>query len=291
LLALAGHDVEFVVRAGRLAETTPFVLEQVNGGRRDVLDAPRRVAAISPRARAVFVAVRFDQIEASALTDVLRAAPGTAQIIVLTPLLPRQRSVLEAHVGRAIVPAMPGITAYIDERDVARYWLLSVASTLLDDTPSLHAVLDDLARTMDRARIAARLETDVAKLDLGTTVAFFPLIAAIDVGGGIDGVLADKDLLQLAVDAARETEALGKKVGKVASWAYLLTKFVGPFTLKPAILLAKRLAPESVRFVDEHFGPKLHEQHVAMGETVLGLARDAGVAMPSLEALLARLAR
>lgn len=63
-------------------------------------------------------------------------------------------------------------------------------------------------------------------------------------------------------------------------------KFAGPITLKPGIALAKRLFPESVRFVESHFGPKLHEQHIAMGEAILAIGRANEMGMPALERLL-----
>lgn len=88
------------------------------------------------------------------------------------------------------------------------------------------------------------------------------------------------------IEAAKECDALAHQLGKVASWAGLLTRFVGPYTLKPGVALAKSLAPEAVKFVDTHFGPKLHAQHLAMGETILSLGRDRGVAMPALARLM-----
>jgi 2-dehydropantoate 2-reductase len=126
----------------------------------------------------------------------------------------------------------------------------------------------------------------VGTLNAGTTTAFFPLIAAIDAGGGIDGVLADKALLSTVIDAAKECDALALKLGRVAPWAHYLTKFIGPLTLKPGVALGRRLVPEAVRFVEVHFGPKLHEQHVAMGASILALGREQGVALPALERLM-----
>jgi 2-dehydropantoate 2-reductase len=129
----------------------------------------------------------------------------------------------------------------------------------------------------------------VGSLNAATTTAFFPLVAAIDAGEGVDGLLADKDLTATVLDAAKECDALGQKIGKVASWAHLLTKFVGPYTLKPGVTLARTMAPEAVKFAEVHFGPKLHAQHLAMGETILALGRDHGHPMPALARLMERL--
>ena len=126
----------------------------------------------------------------------------------------------------------------------------------------------------------------MGSLNVATTAAFFPIIASINAGGGIDGVLADKELLATVLDAVRETDALGRKLGKVAPWAHYLTKFISPYMLKPGVALARHLAPEAVRFAEQHFGPKLHGQHLAMGEAILELGRDQAQAMPALEQLM-----
>jgi 2-dehydropantoate 2-reductase len=51
------------------------------------------------------------------------------------------------------------------------------------------------------------------------------------------------------------------------------------------------LAPEAVRFAEAHFGPKLHEQHLAMGEAILALGREHGIEMPALANLMIVLRR
>jgi 2-dehydropantoate 2-reductase len=281
--------VTFVTRPGRLGDTTPFLLEQVNGPQaRHRLDAPTRVATIPDDATAVLVAVRFEDVRSvdPDLVALLRAAPTRAPLLVVTPLLPHVRAELEHAVGRGVVPGMPGAVGYIDERDVVRYWLPKVAATLFEEETPLRPAVEDLARTLTDAGVQARLERGVEALDAGTTIAFFPLIAAIDAGGGVDALLAHKDLFSTALEAAKETDALAKKVGRPAPWSSLLTKFVGPFTIKPGIALARKLAPEAVRFVEQHFGPKLHAQHVAMGEAILALGRGRGQEMPALRRLM-----
>jgi 2-dehydropantoate 2-reductase len=289
-LAAVGEQVSFLVREARLAETAPFIIERVHGDkRRDVIERPARVAAIPASTSAILVAVRFDQLEGEgSAAACLRGAPAVP-IVLLTPLLPKQRVALEQAIGRKVVPGMPSASGYLDDRDVVRYWVPRVAATLLDepggqspDEIRMRAAVEELARRIDKAGIPAHLARDVASLNVATTVAFFPLIAAIDAGEGIDGVLADKELVGSVIDAAKECEALAHQLGKTASWAHLLMRFVGPYTLKPGITLARTVAPEAVKFVEAHFGPKLHAQHLAMGDTILALGRDHGVAMPAL---------
>ena len=292
-LVAAGNHVSFVLRPERVGETTPFTIEQVNGPkRRDELADVTRVAEVPPHADAVLIIVRFDQID-GALAGVLRGAPARAPLVALTPLLPEQHQELESAVGRPITPGMPGITGYLDERDVVRYWVVSVAATLLDDpgdaNASARAAVETLAKTLTAAGTAARLERNVASHNAATTVAFFPLIAAIDIGGGVDGVLGDKQLLSTVLEADKECSALARRMGKVASWAGMLTKFVGPFTIKPGVGLARRLFPEAVHFVEMHFGRKLHAQHLAMGQAIVRIGATEGVQMPALQRLMARL--
>ena len=290
-LLAAGDEVAFVVRAARAEETSPFIVEQVNGAhRRDVREQPRRVTAVPSVTRIVLLAVRFDQIAGDEIAALLRAAPSVP-IVVLTPLMPRQQAALEEASGRRVTAAMPSVSGYFDERGVVRHWIVKVASTLIDEsriTDEARPALEELARHLTREGIAAHLQASVGSLNVATTAAFFPIIASINAGGGVDGVLADKDLLATVIEAAHETDTLGGKLGKVAPWAHMLTKFIGPYTIKPGVALARRLAPEAVRFAEEHFGPKLHAQHLAMGAAILELGRDHQQAMPALSRLMDR---
>lgn len=300
-LAAAGLPVSFLVRKSRMDETYSFVVEQVNGEkRRDVIERPKRIDSIPKDATLVLLAVRFDQIDRvrhdanDELAEALRAGPAVP-IVVVSPMLPQQLDGLKGVVGRRVVPAMPGVAGYIDDvddRGVVRYWATGIAPTLFDDDASGEShtlgrdALEVLARRLTNDGLPTRFEKDVASLNAASTTAFFPLIAAIDAGHGVDGTLADKDLLDTALAAAKECEGLAKKIGKVAPWTQLLTRFAGPYTIKPGVSLARKVAPETVRFVEKHFGRKLHSQHLAMGDTIREIGREHGVEMPQLERLL-----
>jgi 2-dehydropantoate 2-reductase len=290
-LATAGADVSFLVRGSRAAEDRPFRLAQQNGAhRQDTLDHPQRVREIPARTGVVLVAVRADQLTVTegedALAPKLRAT--AAPIVVLTPLLPPPRRSLEAALGRRVVPAMPSVAGWEDEEGLVRYWAPAIASTLIEAPASSDEhELELLARKLTGAGLPARLEREVGALNAATTIAFFPLIAAIAPSGSVDAVLADAELLTTTLEAAHETDKLALSVGKPASWAHVLTRYVGPFTLKAGVALGRRLAPEAVRFVEHHFGPKLLGQHLAMGETILAMASERSMPMPALERLLA----
>lgn len=292
-LLLDGARVCFVVRPQRLKETAPFVIEQVNAGdHRDVLHAPERIAQVPKDADLVLVTVRFHEL-ISASSTVFGEDGSQAPLVILTPMMPGQRAELERLCKRPCVPAMPGIAGYLNEKGAVRYWVPSAISTLLDETKApdtaLRRLMDRLARTLTNAGLPTRLESDVEGLNASTTIAFFPLIAAVCAGGGVLGVLEDKELFSLVIASAKESDTLSQSVGRPAAWTSLLLRFVGPFTLKPAARLAERLFPETLVFVDQHFGPKLREQHIAMGETILEIGRERGQAMPSLERLLSLL--
>lgn len=300
-LAAAGVQVSFVVRPSRLDESFSFVVEQVNGDkRRDVIEKPRRLAEIPKDATLILLAVRFDQIDAlrhdtdAELAALLKNGPSVP-VVVLTPLLSPLASALETTLGRSIVPAMPGVVGYIDDvddRGVVRYWSTGLASTLLDDersgppqSPSRDA-LEVLARRLTNDGLPARFEKDVLTVNAASTISFFPLIAAIDAGRGIDGVLADKTLFDTALAAAKECDTLAKKIGKPATWAQVLSRFVSPYTIKPGVAFVRKLAPETVRFVEKHFGPKLHAQHVALGNAIQNLGKEHSLEMPELKNLM-----
>jgi hypothetical protein len=300
-LADIGERVFFVVRPERLAETTPFEIERVSGGDRRVLAEPRRVAEAPEDSEVVLVTLRFDEIERLVRTGELVALLGEcrAPIVVLTPLLPRLRGALEDLLGRSIVAAMPGAVGYRTDREEVRYWVPIVASTLIDDpatsiaamasVASERALREALAERLTKAGIPTRLERDVAALNAATTVAFYPLVAAIDIGRGIDAALADKQLVEEVLLAAEECAKLARTLGKLAPWASVLNRFVGPFTLKAGVGLARRLYPASVQFVDAHVGLKLHDQHVAMGKAIVELSRERGIETPALDRLVRRL--
>jgi 2-dehydropantoate 2-reductase len=289
-LAAAGTDVTFVVRPSRASDRSAFRIVRVDGdGRQDDLAEPRLSASV-PAADAILVCVRAEQVDA-ALEGTLGAS-GDAPVVMLTPLMPAALDALGRALGPRVVAAMPGVVAYVKTGtggEVTRYWLPRVAPTLIDETspqdPRVGALVDALAS----AQLPARLEPGVRETNPATTVAFIPLAMALDVAGGSDALLADKALLELALAATREGMALSRRIGKSAAWAGLLTRFVGPRTLRIGLALARSRSPEAVAYVEEHFGHKLHGQNVAMAEAMIKLAREKETPHDALDRLLGRL--
>lgn len=288
-LAVAGNDVSFVVRPSRLTEEEPFVVELVNGRRRDTLPSPRRVAEVPKEADVVLLAVKVDQID-DRLASVLASAPHVP-VVSVTPLFPQDYEKLATILGkeRPLVAAQPGVVAYERDPGIIRYWLPKVAPTLVDaDGPA--DVLSRFVEALDAAGVPAKRQAGVRDSNPATTITFFPLVLALDAAGGtVASVLADKDLLKDTFAALKEAQELAAKVGPLASWASLLLKFATPLALKVGIKLAETASPEAVRFVEIHFGHKVHEQHLRLGGYIVELGKRYGVGTGGFERLLGRL--
>ena len=69
----------------------------------------------------------------------------------------------------------------------------------------------------------------------------------------------------------------------------MLLRFVGPFTLKMSVGVARSRAEEAVRYVEQHFGRKLHAQNVAMAAQIVELAKEKGTPHAALSQLLEKL--
>jgi len=300
------HEVSWVVRPARLAEREPIRIQHaVPFGMTREDAAPRRVAAIPAGTDVAIVTLRFDTIASPGddLRRALAAPPGTL-VLCLSPVFHAQHRLLAELVGHPVVAGMPGVSGYTDERGVVRYWVPAIAATLIDDgtargdddhtpgvatDPDHHQARLRLARALTEVGLPARLEADVEAVDAATTTAFFPMIAAIAAGGSVDGVLADRALLEVMLAAGEECRSLAPRLGKPAPWAGLLARLVRASTLRAGVAVARLVAPEPLRFVDAHFGPKLRDQHLAMGEHIASLAAEHGVGTPALRELIERL--
>lgn len=293
------HDVTFVVRPARLAETHPFRIESaVPFGRALSVEAPRRATRIPDDVDVALVTLRFDNVTAPE-ADLVRAvaAPSRTLVVVLSPVFAEQREHLERLVGGPVVPAMPGVSGYADERGVIRHWVPPVAPTMIDDgsvggsTDASLAMRHALVEALREAGLPALLVPEVAALNAATTTSFFPAIAAVAIAGDVASLAHDAELVDLVVAATKECAVLAGELGPVAAWAGLGTSLLGPKALRAGATLGRLLAPEAVHFVDVHFGPKLLAQHLSMGRHIAGLAAERGVAVPALDAICERLAQ
>jgi 2-dehydropantoate 2-reductase len=209
----------------------------------------------------------------------------------MTPMLPKDYERLRAALGERIVAAMPSVVAYAKPDGTTRYWLPRPATTLIEEPRTAHdAALAELVGALGRAKIPSRFAMGVHEENPATTVAFLPLAMGLDAAGGLDALLGDASLLTLTLRAASEAGALASKIGKVATWASLIMRFIGPHTLRVGVALARRRSPEAMQYVDEHFGRKVHAQNVAMAEAIVELAEEKATPREALRELTARLA-
>ncbi|MFO0671034.1 MAG: 2-dehydropantoate 2-reductase N-terminal domain-containing protein [Polyangiaceae bacterium] len=279
--------VSFVVRPSRVTDARPIVLERVDHPQdRITLSAPVRVAAVPGDADVVLLAVSVNDLD-DALLAALRASE--AAIVVLTPLLPDDFERMSRTFEKRLLPAMPSVAGYTNDAGVVRYWLPKVATTLIEEPRPLVAAVDTLVRAMHEAGIPTRFQIGTFGINAATTVTFLPLAFALDVAGSASALLGDRALLALALDGAREGRELGRMLGTPAPWAEMLTSFVGPTMLKIGVGLAERRSKEAVRYVEMHFGTKMHAQNVVMAEAIATLARTRGLPATALESLARRL--
>jgi ketopantoate reductase len=257
-------------------------LERVEDGEVLRWSAPARVDVAPLDADVVLAFVRYEQL--GSLPP--RVAGGTAPVVVMTPMMPQDHDSLAAALPGRLATGMPSVVSYLNDAGAIRYWLPKMATTLVESRTGVEAVL---CERLVRAEIAARVEPDVLARNVATTVSFIPLAMALDAAGSIDALLGDDKLLHLALQAADEGRDLGHRIGKAEAWASTLLRFVGHFTLKVGIGLARSRAPEACSYVEQHFGRKLHAQNVLMARRIVELAQQKNVPHPALEQLLVRL--
>jgi 2-dehydropantoate 2-reductase len=282
LARFGGCDISVVGRSPgppRLAR-----LERVEDG--DVLlwQMPARVERAPARADVVMACVRYEQLE----TLPARIEGSRAPVVVMTPMMLQDHARLSAALPGRLRAGMPSVVSYENDAHAIRYWLPRMATTLIESAEP-EGPETELVRRLERAEIGARVQDDVLERNVATTVSFIPIAMALDAAGSIDAVLQDEALLTLALEAADEGRELGRAVGKAEAWAAMLLRFVGPFTLKMSVGVARSRAEEAVRYVERHFGRKLHSQNVAMAARIVEMAKERGTRHEALERLLARL--
>ncbi len=311
-IAVVGVGALGSVYALRLAHVAPVVLvvrdlsraptvvhgERLNGAapHGDALTAPPSSLAVPDDYDVVLLTVRVDQLADALLESLVRSGPPDRIVVVLAPLLPPTLARLQEKLGEALVVAMPGVVAYAPdetpgERRV-RYWTPRASPTLLEDRAEgdpRRAKIHALAEAMLAAGLPAEVSTKVRTLNPATTIAFFPILTGIAAAGGsIERMLGDDALLKLGLAATKESKALAKSVGDLPSWASLFLSFVSPFTVRTGIKLGRSRAPESITFLEKHFGTKLRAQNAAIFTDIAALAREKGMELTALSKLYAR---
>ncbi|MGZ3424208.1 MAG: ketopantoate reductase family protein [Polyangiales bacterium] len=242
----------------------------------------------------VLVAVRVDQLEGELLAKLAAAGgPSDRIVVVLAPLLPPRLKVLREALGDRLVVAMPGVISYEPEPHQTerrvRYWTPQASPTVLEDRAEgdpRRAKIHALCEAMRAAQLPCHLSRTIASVNAATTIAFFPMLTGIAAAGGsIDRMLEDRKLLDLGLEATKETRALAKGLGELPSWASLFFGFMSPWTVRAGIKLGRSRAPEAFTYLEKHFGTKLAGQNAAMFREIEALAAERGVKIDAVRKL------
>ncbi len=262
-------------------------IERVNGGGADVLAAPSYVSAIPAHTDLVLVCVRSNQIDGE-LASTLRSAPAVP-VVVVTPMLPGAYAQMHAALGARLLSALPSVTGYTNADGTSRSGRSRAAKTLVDEPRPSDPAATGFVAALQAAGIDARFELGAHEVVAATMIAFLPLLLGLDAAGSLDALLSDGKLAT-TFRAFDEARAVAETSGKVASWASSFSRFLGPYTVKMGVALARRRAPEALAFVDERFGRSAHEQTASLAREVLALAEETRVRHEALSALVGRIA-
>jgi hypothetical protein len=202
-------------------------------------------------------------------------------------MMPADHRRLDTALAMRLITGMPSVIAYRKEPGVIRYWLPRPGTTWIEDR-SGDAAEGTLVRRLERAGIAAQLESGVLARNVATTASLFPIALALDVAGSVESALDDGELLNVTLEALDEGRDLARMIGRPAAWAMGLAPLLRPVALKVGLTLARSRASEAIHYAEAHFGRKLHVQNLALGEAVLALAQERGARRVALGELVRR---
>lgn len=291
-------DVCFLVRPERVSARESWFVTLGRGGigarRRTLcLAQPERVTQ-PPEGALIVLAVRVEQLD-EALISTLGNHSGPP-IVCLTPLLPPDLQRLRRSWGARLVPALVSFAA----RDVDSgsrghdgVWIdvftPPTGLCLRIDSSGSSPELEELGRRLKRSGLRARFEPRVAERNAATTAALFPLTVAVAVAGGLEQMGEQSALLELTRRATRQGLGLASSLGAADSEAVGLARLLLSPAWGPLTEAVRRVAPFMMQFIDEHFGPKLAAQHLALGAQFLELGRERQIDMSALAELLEQL--
>lgn len=281
LAARTRTDVTFVVRSTDTGKAETTILEAVNGDRTEVR-IPRTLA-IPREADVILLAVGTEDLPG--LRPLLDA--GSASIVVLTPMMPRDYTRMRSAFGERVLAAMPAIVSYRRDDGVFRYWQ-PPAPTKVDEPRAGEdgRIVRVLAAIMNEAGLDTRLELGVHESNPASTVCAIPIGMSIALAGSLEAVAADAQLCGLTHRACREGVRLGRAIGR-PELPMLLAPLVAT---RPGLLaLSRLLSAEQRAYAEHHFGQKLRAQHRMMAAEMVALAVTKHLPHAAIEALASRL--
>lgn len=293
-LACRTHaSVTFVVRAERLPSASaralePLVIERVKEtrDRRDELAAPSFASEIPGDADVVLLAVGTEDLEG--IRPVLEGS--SAPIVVLTPMLLADYTRMRSAFGERVLAGMPGVVSYAREDHVVRYWLPPAPTRIDEPRAGAHGdAIRALAVLLAEAGLRTHLELGVHESNPATTVCMIPIGMSVSLAGGIEALAAEGELLALTSRACREGVELGRSLGRPEAGAMLGPLLATPLAMRAVVATLRRLSPEALFYVDEHFGRKLRAQHGVMAREMAALARAKHVPHDAIDELAMKL--
>lgn len=278
-LAHAGVQVTFVVRTPLPSRVT---IERVE---HDALShgPVAQSQELPDSADALLVCLPAEAMDDAMLA---RIAKVSAPIVTLLPLLPSSWSRISDTLGDHVVAGIPGITGYVRDDGVARYWLPRSAPTLLDAS---NVDSRDLVAALVRSGVPTEVAPNVARDNQVVTATLLPMAMGLAVAGTVAGAMGDEELVSLVLDAMGEAELLARDLGPSPSWLGLLTKFIGPRMLKVGVGIAERGAPEALHYVDLHFGKGRVGSTRALADEALAVCQSRNIERSALARLRARM--
>jgi 2-dehydropantoate 2-reductase len=117
-----------------------------------------------------------------------------------------------------------------------------------------------------------------------------PIGMAVGLSGGMDALANDGELLALTSHACREGVALARCIGRPEPGALFGPILATPLAMRTIVAALRRLSPEALFYMDEHFGRKLRAQHLVMAREMAELARAKHVPHDAIDELAGRLA-
>jgi 2-dehydropantoate 2-reductase len=116
-----------------------------------------------------------------------------------------------------------------------------------------------------------------------------PIGMAVGLAGGLEALAADPLLLALTSRACREGTELSHRIGRAEAGARLGSILARPLPMRVIVAALRRLSPEALFYVDEHFGRKLRAQHRVMAHAMVELAKEKSVDHAAISELALRL--
>jgi ketopantoate reductase len=244
------------------------------------------VQKVPSSAHVVLLCVRVEQLDDSVIA-LLNDAPSIP-VLSLTPLMPFDLDRLQAALGKRLVVGMPGVAAYWKSPDTIRYWLSRTTPTLIDQIAASDPAIHALCRALQRAGFRAHFRPQLSRLNPATTIILFPLTLLLDLfDGNVELALRDTEKLQLAIDAVRECSTIASRIGPAAPFVPILARLIGARRLRLSMALVRMSHPESIEFVERHFGSKTHLQSIQIASQIVEIARSQGLPIPAFSKLFA----